>query len=207
MNNLLQYLFEVILGSSVLFLGYTLTKNYLTIAFRRFFLLSCLFLPLVFPLISFDTSEKIVAELPDQVNHLFDAPLERNHVEEISTGAQLKEVTLTEQDQSIVNSSTEINWTTLSIILYLVVSACLFIRMCLSLISLLRLIKNPVTEFNGQKLYVIDNQQFSGGSFFHFIFINKELLNDPVMEIIISHEQVHHRLWHSVDILCSELYC
>ncbi|MEQ8679926.1 MAG: M56 family metallopeptidase [Cyclobacteriaceae bacterium] len=207
MNNLLQYLFEVILGSSVLFLGYALTKNYLTIAFRRFFLLSCLFLPLVFPLISFDTSEKIVAELPDQVNHLFDAPLERNHVEEISTGAQLKEVTLTEQDQSIVNSSTEINWTTLSIILYLVVSACLFIRMCLSLISLLRLIKNPVTEFNGQKLYVIDNQQFSGGSFFHFIFINKELLNDPVMEIIISHEQVHHRLWHSVDILCSELYC
>ncbi len=75
MNNLLQYLFEVILGSSVLFLGYALTKNYLTIAFRRFFLLSCLFLPLVFPLISFDTSEKIVAELPDQVNHLFDAPL------------------------------------------------------------------------------------------------------------------------------------
>lgn len=207
MNNLLQYLFEVILGSSVLFLGYALTKNYLTIAFRRFFLLSCLFLPLVFPLISFDTSEKIVAELPDQVNHLFDAPLERNHVEEISNGAQLKEVTLTEQDHSIVNSSTEINWTTLSIILYLVVSACLFIRMCLSLISLLRLIKNPVTEFNGQKLYVIDNQQFSGGSFFHFIFINKELLNDPVMEIIISHEQVHHRLWHSVDILCSELYC
>ena len=207
MNNLPQYVFEVILGSSVLFLGYYLTKNFIAIAFRRFFLLSCLVLPLVFPLISFNSSEQVVIGIPNQVNLLFEAPIQEINTEIASINSSTAiDVSLEQINDSPIPKA-DINWINLAVFIYFIVAAFLLIRMGFSLFSLIKLIRNPKAEFNGTRIYVVDQQHFSGGSFFNHIFINKKYLNDPVVEIILAHEQTHARLWHSVDILLSEFYC
>lgn len=42
-------------------------------------------------------------------------------------------------------------------------------------------------------------------SFFHWIFINKNMLNDPCLHEVLLHEQTHARQWHSVDVMLSEV--
>ncbi len=207
MNNLLQYVFEVILGSSVLFLGFYLSRNFLGIVFRRYFLLSCLGLPLVLPLISLDTSEKIASPIQSQVNQIFTIPIEENQSRVPFPGTASEEITQSAQDENTTISRTSVPWINIAVIISLIVSAFLFIRLCISIFSILKLVKTPITEHNGKRFHLIENQQFSGGSFFNFIFINRKFLDDPVLEIILSHEHVHSRFLHSMDILLSEIYC
>ena len=42
-------------------------------------------------------------------------------------------------------------------------------------------------------------------SFFHWIFINKNMLNDPCLHEVLLHERTHVRQWHSVDVMLSEV--
>lgn len=44
-------------------------------------------------------------------------------------------------------------------------------------------------------------------SFFHWIFINKNMLNDPCLHEVLLHERTHVRQWHSVDVLLGEAAC
>ena len=44
-------------------------------------------------------------------------------------------------------------------------------------------------------------------SFFHWIFINKNMLNDPCLHEVLLHERTHVRQWHSVDVLLGEAVC
>ena len=42
-------------------------------------------------------------------------------------------------------------------------------------------------------------------SFFRWIFINKNMLDDPCLHEVLLHEQTHARQWHSVDVMLSEV--
>ncbi|MBO7418990.1 MAG: M56 family metallopeptidase [Bacteroidaceae bacterium] len=42
-------------------------------------------------------------------------------------------------------------------------------------------------------------------SFFRWIFINKNLLDDPCLHEVLLHECTHARQWHSLDVLLSEV--
>lgn len=42
-------------------------------------------------------------------------------------------------------------------------------------------------------------------SFFRWIFINKNMLDDPCLHEVLLHEQTHARQWHSVDVMLSEM--
>ena len=42
-------------------------------------------------------------------------------------------------------------------------------------------------------------------SFFHWIFINKNMLNDPCLHEVLLHERTHVRQRHSVDVMLSEV--
>ncbi len=204
MNNIMQYIFEVTLGSSLLFLGFYLVRNFLPFRFRRFYLLGCLILPLIFPLVSFDHSEEIITQVPTQVSQVFveshfepDLELTSTEPLEISQDSSLK----TKEFHS------GFNWTLVFYGIYLLVSTFLFIRFAFSLFTIYRLSKNVLAKENGNRYFLIENPNFTGGSFFSFIFINRSYLSDPAFKIILSHEQSHQRYWHSLDLLLSELYC
>lgn len=42
-------------------------------------------------------------------------------------------------------------------------------------------------------------------SFFRWIFINKNMLDDPCLHEVLLHEQTHARQWHSVEVMLSEV--
>ncbi|MBV6640190.1 MAG: M56 family metallopeptidase [Cyclobacteriaceae bacterium] len=203
MNSLLQYCIEVMLGSTILLLGFYLTRNYLSISFRRFYLLGCIIFSLLQPLIVFNSPEKLVTELPVQVDKIF----VENIVSPSSESASESYLAQDIAQNNELESTPSIDWVNLTIYLYLTILALLLIRFCVSLHSLWRLTRNTRQLKNGISFHVIDNHKFSGGSFFHHIFISKKYLDDPSLDIILAHEQCHCRHWHSLDILLSEIYC
>jgi len=53
--------------------------------------------------------------------------------------------------------------------------------------------------------FVLMNKNLSPFSFFHFIFIDKSILNNVQMEPAIEHEKIHARELHSLDLLIVQL--
>ncbi|MDB4903526.1 MAG: Signal transducer regulating beta-lactamase production, contains metallopeptidase domain [Mucilaginibacter sp.] len=87
---------------------------------------------------------------------------------------------------------------------YLLVSFVLLIRLFIKLLKISILIKKTDKQFTGGIYYCA----FDGTapfSFFNYLVINKQLFNDRELQQIISHEKVHIRQWHSIDILFAEL--
>jgi TonB family protein len=44
-------------------------------------------------------------------------------------------------------------------------------------------------------------------SFFRWIFIHQEMMDEPCLHEVLLHERTHVRQWHSVDVLLSEVFC
>lgn len=90
------------------------------------------------------------------------------------------------------------SWLTISGWLYLFVSGFLMILMAYRLAKILSL---PGIRTKGYSVTAIDGSSFS---FFHKIFLNKSL--DPeTREMVIRHEQIHARQWHSADAVFYEI--
>ncbi|XOV92342.1 MAG: M56 family metallopeptidase [Bacteroidota bacterium] len=203
MNNFIQYLFELTLGSGVLFLGFLIFKKHLPLKFRRLYLIGCLILPLIIPHLSFNTADPEISVVPEKLSHVFvTAPIVDISIE--STSIQPIE---TEESGHEETQSLTIPWKQIVIFVYSLVSLFLLIRFGLSIRAVLRLMNDQQIDENGNRFYLIENKRFTGGSFFKHIFINAFYLNDPALNIILTHEKIHSRLLHSLDILISELYC
>ncbi len=65
--------------------------------------------------------------------------------------------------------------------------------------------KYGITEKNGHKFVFTDNG-ISDFTFFNLIFLDTSKLDQNDLEQIISHEIVHIRQYHTIDILLTELY-
>jgi hypothetical protein len=87
------------------------------------------------------------------------------------------------------------------------------LRFMVQLVSLLRL-RNEAKKTNFSESYLSDNQQdviyflnksINPFSFFNWIFINPALHSDQEFQDILSHERVHVRQWHSLDVILSEI--
>ena len=91
--------------------------------------------------------------------------------------------------------------------LYAVIAGFYLIRMMIRIAGIirLRLCCNPI-EINGTKVYCLKDQS-NPFSFFNLIFINPNSCTSVEMREILSHELVHVRQYHSIDILLAELTC
>jgi bla regulator protein blaR1 len=87
------------------------------------------------------------------------------------------------------------------------------LRFMVQLVSLLRL-RNEAKKTNFSESYLSDNQKdviyflnksINPFSFFNWIFINPALHSDQEFQDILSHERVHVRQWHSLDVILSEI--
>jgi TonB family protein len=89
-------------------------------------------------------------------------------------------------------------------IIYLTGVVIFFIRFIVQLIQLWRIMHQyGITQHRGMKLVFVD-RGISPFSFFNIIFIKKELSEDKQLEAILSHEQVHVRQLHTLDLLIAE---
>jgi beta-lactamase regulating signal transducer with metallopeptidase domain len=110
------------------------------------------------------------------------------------------------QSQTIVQEN-PLEFTT--IITYLYITGILFFigRFLLQFGSLVTLLINSTKQRVSSFIYVITKNIISPFSFFNWIVFNPNQFNDTELKQIITHEKVHAKQLHSIDILLAELIC
>ncbi len=203
MTEFFQYLVEVTLGTSILFMGFYLIRSKCSIQFRRFYLLVCLILPLILPLVAFHSPVTDFTIVPQKLSTVLVLNVEPDPLEILQNNTVID----TEEPTSAAVEKTDFDWATAAIILYCLVTILLIVRLSISLMAISTLIRNAHKNEMNDPYHIVNDHRISGGSFFGWIFINKNILSGSSMDIILAHEQVHVKRWHSVDILLSEIYC
>ena len=90
---------------------------------------------------------------------------------------------------------------------YLFIALFLLLRFIRNLFLIIKSLKNKGSIVNGMRIVFIDHKT-SSYSFFNYLFICKDSLNDQILSnSLIEHEKAHSRQLHSLDILFVELAC
>ncbi len=112
-------------------------------------------------------------------------------------------------DATSLNTKPEQSITFLQLLytIYILGVVFLSIRFLIQLFSLAKMIFINEREKLGQHTYIKTNSEVSPFSFFNWIVYNPDLFNKNELEQIITHEKVHARQYHSIDILLTQLSC
>ena len=187
----MDYVFYTIVSLGCSFLVYFfLLKNQKTFQFNRFFLLISVSLCLLAPLLEIHTFEAV----PSLTEISLQLYAENTISEEVAEGTAVALV----QKPSYTLSS--ILW-----YLYLGLSLCFLFRFIKNLFDIIKLTKQNHSHIGNLKLVeTIDHRNTS--SFFNYLFINSESLNDEhYSKSVIQHELVHCNERHTVDVIFIEL--
>ncbi len=80
-------------------------------------------------------------------------------------------------------------------------------KLALELISLFMLIrKHPIKNDNAFK-YIKSETVTAPFSFFHWIFYNPKQFDSQELQLVIIHEKVHVRQFHTLDVICAQMAC
>ncbi|MDQ0969463.1 lipopolysaccharide export system protein LptA [Flavobacterium sp. W4I14] len=186
----LTYLLKVT-ACTVLFFGfYLLVLRKLTFfKINRFYLLASLLLSFIIPALQFEVKREItVMETEVPVNIPEIKPIAQVPV-------QLIQPIVVEYQPEIGN---KIDW---MVVIYYVygITASLLLLVCLwRLFSLLKHTNGYTKNGDGLKM-IIKTEGFTNCSFFNYVFINDEDLSTADLSILLKHEQVHARQYHSID--------
>ncbi|MDV6169761.1 M56 family metallopeptidase [Flavobacterium sp. DG1-102-2] len=111
------------------------------------------------------------------------------------------------QADAAIEKSLTISWWNVVVVIYLLGVVFFILRLVMDFASIRRILKgNKITKDGRYKL--IDSIKVSSPfSFFNYIVYNSKMLASEELESIISHEKVHSRQKHSVDMIISQLFC
>lgn len=90
-------------------------------------------------------------------------------------------------------------------IFYLLVTAFLLLKICRELFYTLRLAFAHRHGYDGKYLFINSRSLTAPFSFFKMIVFNTSLHSDKELKMIIEHEKIHVRQWHSLDMLLSNI--
>ncbi|VAW29439.1 Regulatory sensor-transducer, BlaR1/MecR1 family / TonB-dependent receptor, partial [hydrothermal vent metagenome] len=85
--------------------------------------------------------------------------------------------------------------------IYLLGMFVMTVRFILSLLQLYRLVSKSETYTETGITFVFTTGELPVFSFFHWVFIRKEMFENPHATVIINHEKIHIRQKHSLDLL------
>ncbi|ARN77638.1 hypothetical protein BST97_06315 [Nonlabens spongiae] len=159
---------------------------------NRFFLLFGLVASIIFPLIEITQTVYVSAPMP---------------VETIPTTLYTPTAYVLEQRPEVSPIlETGFDFTTLFYCLYAAIGLFFLGKIAIELTSLARLIRSGEKVRIGQFFLVSLSRKLTPFSFFHYICHSKHEKKTPEFDLIIDHEKVHARQWHSLDVIISNLY-
>lgn len=184
MNNLFTYLLELNIALIILFVAYKLffekDGNFVV---RRIYLLGVVVLPLLLPL------------LPDSLQ----IPI--GNIAPLSI--QLEGVTIT--GNTTIGEATSLPVGKAALMVYLVIMGLGILKLFNQLARItLAAISSQRLNMGGTSL--LANRAFHASSFFGYIFIDPDTVNEDAFTHILEHENIHKREWHSVDRILTELF-
>lgn len=187
MNSLLNYLIEANIGLCIFLAGFGLLLNQGTdFKLKRTYLMFAIVASLVFPLLHFQGVERIVPSLGDYLPETWlpEIVVQANGV------ATRPEHPLSIHVFDVIKAI---------YVTGVLATAALFL---VRLASLLRMIwQSPLSRMGSLRI-IESGENKSSFSFFRFIFIGQaNQLSRHEKELIIQHEGIHVRQWHSIDML------
>ena len=186
----LTYLLKVT-ACSVLFFGfYLLVLRKLTFfKINRFYLLATLLLSFIIPALQFEVKREItVVETEVPVNIPEIKPLTQAPV-------QLIQPIMVKYQPEV---KPKIDWMVVMYYIYGCTAALLLLTCLWRLFGLLKHTGSYTQNSNGLKL-ITKTEGFTNCSFFNYVFINDAGLSATDLSVLLKHEQVHARQYHSID--------
>ncbi|MFT5628237.1 MAG: N-acetylmuramoyl-L-alanine amidase [Dokdonia sp.] len=187
----MDYVFYTVVSLGCSFLLYFfILKNQKTFQFNRFFFLVSVSLCLLAPVLEINTFEAVPS-----LTEISFKPSVENSISE----ALVNIGTIVETETS--------NFTLFSMLwyLYLFISIGFLLRFIKNLYDIIKLTKQNHSSIGDLKL-VETNDHKNGSSFFNYLFINSESLNEEdYSKSVIQHELVHCNEKHTVDVIFIEL--
>jgi hypothetical protein len=193
----LTYLLKVT-ACTVFFFGfYLLVLRKLTFfKINRFYLLVTLLLSFIIPALQFEVKREIVVVEGEILTGL----------PEIKPAAQqpvkFMQPIVVEYQPEV---STKIDWMTLMYGVYGVTASFLLLACLWRLFRLLKYTVKYTKNSDGLKL-ITKNEGFTNCSFFNYVFIDERALSDADLIVLLKHEQVHARQYHSIDKMMLMLF-
>jgi TonB family protein len=184
MNNMIPYLVQSTVTLMVLYAVYWLFLRRDTFFHvNRFYLVLTLLLSLIMP--------------------LFDIRLFSNGPVSPVT-ILLDTVTITPEKLEKVRTG-HLSWFEIAGVIYLTGIAIFTIRFLIQLIQLGDIVRhNKITRREGMNIVFVD-RGYSPFSFFNLVFIRKEYYVDGKLTPVLTHEKVHIRQFHTLDLLLAEI--
>ncbi|WP_343523433.1 M56 family metallopeptidase [Pedobacter sp.] len=186
----LIYLLKVTACTALFFGFYLLFLRKLTFfKINRFYLLGTLLLSFIIPVLQFEIKrETVVTEIQDSAN-----------VPELKSfnavPVPLVQPVMPEYDRQ---AKPEINWPAIIYAVYVGVASLLLLIFLWRLLNLLKYTGNYTKNSKGLKL-ISKSVGFTNCSFFNYVFIDEHNISQPDMAVLLKHEEVHARQFHSAD--------
>jgi len=106
---------------------------------------------------------------------------------------------------SQVQTEAPIDWWQIAGVIYLIITGLFIFRLCFQLSAVMRIIaSHKFQKMSGQKYLKTTKNQLPF-SFFNYIIFNPDKHSEKELELILEHEKVHAKQFHSVDILLVNL--
>ena len=109
----------------------------------------------------------------------------------------------------IVNQieKTPFDWNTFIIYVYGIIAFVFLAKMMIELFSFFRIIKFGNHTESNQTMLIDTDQTSNPFSFFKYIVFNRKMFNEEELQHIISHENIHVKEKHSLDVLLGKIFC
>lgn len=190
MDNILEYLLKSAGILAIFVMTYHFLLRRLTFFnTNRWFLLAGILISMIAPLV--EITQMVYLPQPDQIVAL-PQQFTYSHVPSI---------------QNIESNVTKpFDYDVLAQYIYVAISLFFIGKMLVELISLRRLINSGKKVRSGNFVMVTLSRKLTPFSFFNYICYHREDEHTPELVVIVEHEKVHAREWHSIDLLISHLY-
>ena len=154
---------------------------------NRWYLIGGLVLSLILPLITFT---KTIWVEPTPIPVIYE--------EIISANNNAIEVPIQE---------TTLDWTLILITAYAVISILLLMKITFELASFFKRIRENQKQKETNFVLIHSDTTENPFSFFHYIVINPNRFSKEEFQHILTHESIHVKQKHSIDVLLSKLFC
>ncbi len=189
---LFNYLLKVSACSVLFFAFYLLVLRKLTFfKINRFYLLFSVLLSFAIPALQITVEREVVA------GNAFVQPIA---AQDVDLGGPAFQEPIQVGTGPVVYETSPFDWYGLLPYLYGAIVASLLLLTAWRIYQLLKHAAAPVNEINGLKL-VAKQSGFTNCSFFNYVFIDEQSLTQSELAVLLAHEEVHAKQYHSIDKL------
>jgi len=183
----LTYLLKVSVCSALFFGFYLLVLRKLTFfKFNRFYLLATILLSFIIPALQFN----VVRNIKSTYNSVAEA------IASNRTGANFQ--TLPQLGNLQNHEPASFNWSNLVLMAYAIIALGILGFYLFKLSKIFIQSKKYSKTIKGLKI-ISKQTGFTNCSFFNYVFVNDAELNESELTILLQHEAVHAKAYHSVD--------